>query len=120
MIDIHSHPGPICLKVEPGTGKRGIDEERSWGIQRSPENDPRANPQYWACKERLDNGKAKKGRDARHQALMKMCRTANFRLPNSGTSMRPTHFAGITASPYCRRFSSFTVCAPRQIYASRR
>jgi hypothetical protein len=72
VVDAHSTPGHICLKADPVTGKVTVDEERSVGIKRSPSNDARANPQYWACKERLDEIEAAAGADARHQEFLEL------------------------------------------------
>ena len=72
MIYTMREPAQTWLKADPITGKVTLDEERSVGLRRTPVHDARANPQYWVCKERLDQIEVAEGPKARHEELMRM------------------------------------------------
>ena len=72
VIDAICDPAQTWLKADPLTGEVTLDEERSVGIRRTPANDARANPQYWACKERLNQIEVAAGPEARHEEFMRM------------------------------------------------
>jgi hypothetical protein len=72
VIHVLWEPARTWLKADPVAGEVSVDEERSVGIKRSPENDPRANAQYWACKERLEHVKAAGGDNAYNDEFHRM------------------------------------------------